>query len=159
MSGAAHRRFTPRPRNRAQLPIPRERFDALERLLIDHPNFDDDGCSSSPDRWFGFDFRWACRLHDAAYCTRANPPGSMTAGAKIAADWQLGRDVADSLPWRWRWVGPIYRTATLRVAWRAFDSCGRHDPYGATTTQRSQDLCRHGLALPEWMITHPLRVA
>lgn len=122
-----------------QRPIPAKAVALLGQIPRE---FADDGCSSSPDSWFGFNFRFACRIHDWRYCTRAHPAGSMGYGAKVAADYELEQHVRASLPWRWRWVGWLYRGATLFAGgWGAFDSCG----------PEVGDRCRHGLAPPEWM--------
>lgn len=104
--------------------------------------FVDDGCSSAPDELFGFDFGYACRIHDWLYCTRAHAAGTMTAAHRAYADGMLGELVREALPWRWRWVGWIYRAAVHRYGGiDAFDSCGLE----------AGPLCRHGLAPPGWM--------
>lgn len=66
----------------------------------------------------------------------------MTYGYKVAADHELRANVASGLPWRWRWVGPIYQGVVFFAGgWDAFDSCG---------LERGE-LCRHALPLPDWM--------
>jgi hypothetical protein len=104
--------------------------------------FVDDGCSNSRDSMFGFDFRWACRLHDHAYCTRCWPAGSMTQMHRRVADANLAMMIRSALPWRWRWVGWWYRRGVhYGGGVSAYDSCG------AT----SGAICRHGMPIPDWM--------
>lgn len=123
-----------------QLPIPPRALELLSQIPA---SFCDDGCSRSPDAWFGFDFRWACRIHDWRYCTRAHAAGAMHYGAKVAADYELEQHLRASLPWRWRWAGWIYKAATLFAGgWGAFDSCGTE----------VGERCRHGLEIPAWMM-------
>ena len=50
------------------------------------PGFCDDGCTTSPDGILGYDFSWACRIHDWRYCTRCHPPDSMSQLARRFAD-------------------------------------------------------------------------
>ena len=135
---------------RRQLPMPAEARAALARVP---QHFTDDGCSNSPDSWFGFDFRWACRLHDHAYCTRANPAGSMTWGAKVVADEMLKQRIRSALPLRWRWVRYIYKAAVFwGGGYGSWDSCGDEPPNGASELQRRNGLCRHAMPRPEWMV-------
>lgn len=107
-----------------------------------HKDFQDDGCSGAPDDWFGFDLRYACRIHDWLYCTRAHPAGSMTQERRRYADDLLGALIRHALPWRWRWVGWWYRLAVHRYGGiEAYDSCG----------PEAGDRCRHNLKQPPWM--------
>ena len=121
------------------LPIPEAAQAILARIP---PHFHDDGCTRSPDSIFGFDFRWACRIHDWRYCSRAHVAGRMTYGYKVAADYELRENIESGPPWRWRWFAPIYQGAVLFAGgWNAFDSCG---------IERGP-VCRHDLELPDWM--------
>ncbi|MCI0408176.1 MAG: phospholipase [Acidobacteria bacterium] len=112
-------------------------------LLRDIPEeFVDDGCSAAPDGWLGFDFRYACRIHDWAYCTRAHPAGHMTQAHRHWADHLLGVLIAAALPWPWRWVGWTYRLMVHRHGGTtAYDSCG----------PEAGERCRHNLPRPRWM--------
>lgn len=121
------------------LPIPDE---ARYYLALIPAEFRDDGCSRSPDSLFGFDFRWACRLHDWSYCTRAHPPGSLTYARKVAADYTLREHLKAALPLRWRWVRFIYQGAVLAFGgFGSFNSCG----------PEAGELCRHAMRRPPWM--------
>ena len=108
--------------------------------------FTDDGCSNSPDEWFGFDFKWACRIHDARYCQRTPIDGASVAPQgtpehrHYADDW-LRADIKSSLPWRWRWIGWVY-WAGVRAAggFKAYNSCYPLFPAGGTNHR-----CRHGM--------------
>ena len=124
---------------RLQRPIPKE----AKRTLAEIPeHFRDDGCSSSPDDLFGFDFRWACRIHDWRYCTRCHPAGSMTWQRKNDADGELKENIRTSLPWRWRWVRFLYHRAVfIGGNFGAYDTCG----------PEAAECCRHGMAMPGWM--------
>ncbi len=110
-------------------------------ILADIPlEFRDDGCSSSPDALFGYDLRWACRIHDWWWCTRAHPLGQLTEDWKAAGDHILGVLVRSALPWGLRWIGTLYLRAVRRFA-GSYDSCGHEELY-----------CRHCLARPHWML-------
>ena len=123
-----------------QLPIPDTARELLRRIPS---HFVDDGCTSSPDGWFGFDFRWACRIHDWLYCTRAHPAGTMTYEWKVKADHALSEFIRASLPLRWRWVRWVYEGMVLFAGgWGSFDSCG----------PEVGKRCRHGLRAPWWML-------
>ena len=133
---------------RAQKPIPADARAVLARIP-DH--FVDDGCSNSPDSWFGFNFRWACRIHDWRYCTRCHAPGTMTYNAKLVAEDEIKDNIKASLPLRWRWVRFVYYGAVFTLGgFGAFDTCGRR-PAGASDGQLEAGLCRHGMPMPEWM--------
>lgn len=124
---------------RRQRPLSARARQVLEAIP---PEFQDDGCSSAPDDLFGFDLRFACRCHDFYYCSRAWPAGWMDQAQRRAADELLGELVREALPWRWRWVGWIYRVAVRRHGGtEAFDSCG----------PEAGPRCRHNLAPPDWM--------
>jgi len=126
---------------------------AAARALLERipPEFLDDGCSNSPDRVFGVDLRWACRLHDAAYCSRLWPPGTLDQTWRARADRELGERVRLVLPFGLRWAGWLYWRATYRFGgMQSFDSCGSH-PLGATGGQIAAGLCRHAIAMPAWM--------
>ena len=87
--------------DKAQRPRPAE----AAALLAEIPDsFIDDGCSNSPDSIWGFRFRWACRIHDWRYCSRAHAAGTMHYANKMVADDELYDFIGSSLPWRWRWV-------------------------------------------------------
>jgi hypothetical protein len=125
--------------DRKPYPIPRE---ALSLLASIPKEFRDDGCSNALDSWFGFDFAWACRIHDWRYCTRCHQAGSMDYACKVRDDRELQAFVACCLPWRWKWLGRVYKRAVLIAGgWNAYDSCGPEK--GA--------LCRHGMPMPRWM--------
>ncbi len=123
---------------RAQLPLSDNALDVLD-LIPD--NFVDDGCSNAPDSIFGFEFGWACRIHDWRYCTRAHPAGAMTSYARELADGELAVNIRQTLPWRWRWVRFVYRFFVHRYGGiDAYDSCGPH----------VERRCRHRLQRPAW---------
>jgi hypothetical protein len=125
--------------HRAQYPIPSTGESALREIP---KNFVDDGCSNSPDGWFGFEFQWACRIHDYRYCTRCHDPGTMTYGMKLFADNELKRNIRYSLPWRWRWVRYVYHAGVwFGGNFSAWDSCGPD----------AGEVCRHGMSQPDWM--------
>ena len=107
------------------------------------PHFRDDGCSNSPDRWMGWDLRWACRIHDWRYCTRAHRAGTMTALRRARADKELRLNLRAFLPWRWRWLGWAYYVGV----WR-YGGMGSWDSCDATAGK----LCRHNMPMPEWMV-------
>ena len=130
-----------------QLSIP----TLAQELLARVPNhFYDDGCSRAPDSWFGFDFGWACRIHDWGYCTRSHPRGTMTPGYKVAHDHLLGVFVSASLPSMWKWIGPLYKATVLAVGFNSYHTCGV-PPKGARPRQVDADLCRHDMPRPDWM--------
>ena len=113
---------------------------AAEMLAQIPSNFRDDGCSSSPDTIHGHDLRWACRLHDWWWCTRAHPEGLLDDEWKDAGDHILGLLVRSALPKGLRWVGGVYLRAVQRYG-SSYDSCGHSDEY-----------CRHSLPRPDWMM-------
>lgn len=118
------------------------RFDPVEVLARIPPEFVSDGCSGAPDSLCGKDLRPFCRAHDAAGCTRLWPPGTLTQAWRHAADRQLGREIRVELPLGIKWVGWVYWLAVHRFGGdSSFDSCGAE----------AGDLCRHGIATPEWM--------
>lgn len=123
--------------SRAQRPIPDEAVEILRQIPL---HFVDDGCSNSPDDLFGFDFRWACRIHDWRYCSRTGHLLEMDYRKKVTADEELRENIRGSLPWRWRWAGWIYEGA-VRFAggWGSWNSCG----------PEAGEHCRHGMAIPE----------
>jgi hypothetical protein len=111
---------------------------AAEILANIPAHFVDDGCSSSPDSWFGYDFRWACRIHDYMWCTRAHALGTMTKEWKLKGDLLLRRCIAAALPRRWRWLSFLYYRGVRRAAW-PFNTC------------QKGDTCRHGLTYQDWL--------
>jgi hypothetical protein len=124
---------------RRQRPPPDSARVLLETIPV---GFVDDGCSNSPDSFLGFYFQPYCRIHDWRYCTRCWPAGSMTASARKWADMELGLNLRAALPWRWRWVGWIYRLGVWRYGGvSAFDSCG----------PTVGPVCRHNMPPPDWM--------
>lgn len=124
---------------RRQLSIPSKAREVLGRIP---PSFYDDGCSNAPDSLFGFNFKWACRIHNWRYCTRAHHPGTMTQSTRRVADYELKQNIRTSLPWRWRWVCLIYRFFVWRYGGvKAFDSCD------STLGIK----CRHNMTQPPWM--------
>jgi hypothetical protein len=134
-------------RNPRQKLPPELALELLERIPDE---FNDDGCSHSPDRlwWFGWWwFRWACRIHDWRYCGRCHAPGSMNQTARRWADTELGLFIRLSVPpWAWP-VATLYRVTVRRHGGRsAWHSCG---PY--TWSEDPAGLCRHGIARPDWM--------
>ena len=132
--------MTAQPQRASQLPIP----DQAQRVLARIPaEFQDDGCSNSPDRWFRFNFRWACRIHDWRYCSRAHPPMAMTQDGRHFADEELAANIRASLPWRWRWLRFVYEFAVYRYGGvEAWNSCG--PARGA--------VCRHNLPVLPWLM-------
>lgn len=114
--------------------------------------FQDNGCSNSPDLLFGFNFKWACRIHDWWWCSRCHAPGQMTPEWKAAGDYFLKLAMRDALPPIWKWVAGIYRRA-VRIFWWGYDTCGPN-PQNASSQQRLEGRCRHNMPRPEWMIDH-----
>lgn len=125
--------------SREQLPIPEDAKRLLDLIPAD---FNDDGCSNSPDSIFGFDFKWACRIHNWSFCTRCHPPGTRTYAAEAQANIRLKRHIDAALPFRWSWVKYVYYTAVWRYGGMgAFNSCGPEAGFR----------CRHGQVQPKWM--------
>jgi hypothetical protein len=127
-----------------QLPLLENAYFLLAVIRSYFPGFSDDGCTVSPDGLFGYDFSWACRIHDWRYCTRCHPPGSMSRLARRFADEELRMHMRASLPWYTRgWVPLVYRLV-VRFFGRfgAWDSCG----------PEAGDLCRHQIPMPAWML-------
>jgi len=130
----------PAPQRASQLAVPPE---ARAVLALIPTEFVDDGCSNSPDRWFRFNFRWACRVHDWRYCTRCHPPYEMTQDGRHFADEELATNIRMSLPWRWRWLRFVYEFAVYRYGGvEAWNSCG----------YRRGERCRHNMTLPPWLM-------
>jgi len=136
----------------------------LTLCLKDLPaRFRDDGCSNSPDDLGPFaDFRRACRLHDARYCTRLWPPGTLTSQWRHDSDAELRLNIQAETTWGLRWVAWLYFRGVHRFGGDdAFDSC---DPDSIARQRRNlvrrgeeipdwmvRDLCRHNLPRPVWM--------
>ena len=105
-------------------------------------NFIDDGCSNSPDSLCGTNFRWACRIHDWRYCTRAQPEGTMNKQSRKAADKELRKNLAIALPWYWQPIRWVYYRAVRRFgSLHSYNTCG----------PSAGNSCRHGLTPPGWM--------
>lgn len=132
------RRKLARKRRKMSRPDPK-----AAKLLEQIPQlFHDDGCSNSPDGLFGFNFRWACRIHDWMYCTRCHKPGLMNYHRKLVADRVLKINIAAALPFRWRWVKHVYYAAVyVAGGLGSFNSCGRS----------AGERCRHNMPIPDWM--------
>jgi hypothetical protein len=124
---------------RKQRPIPDEHLERIEQIPDE---FKSDGCSNSPDRWAGWDFRPYCRLHDKEHCSRCQPPEEMDNAARIESNERLRRGLRAATPWRWRWIANIYHEFVhLFSGIRSWDSCG----------PEVGELCRHNMPMPEWM--------
>jgi hypothetical protein len=124
---------------RRQLTIPAR---ATEVLRIIPQDFRDDGLSTCPDSLWGFNLKWAGRIHDWRYCTRGHAPGRMTQAWRRAADYEIKDNIQSALPWRWRWVGWVVRFLVWKYGGiAAFDSCG----YDVG------EKCRHNMGRPTWM--------
>ncbi len=124
---------------RKQLPKPAAAVQILERIP---KRFLDDGCSNSPDSVFGFDFRWACRIHDWEYCSRCHKAGRTTQTNRRFADREIKLFIGSALPWRWRWVRFVYyRVLKVAGGVDAWNSCGH----------TKGELCRHNMPMPGWM--------
>jgi hypothetical protein len=120
----------------AQKRVPKEAVEILRNIPSE---FVDDGCSASPDSLFGFDFRWACRVHDWRYCSRCHPPQVMTQHGRTKADEELRRFISVSLPKRWRWVKWVYYSAVVAFGGvKAWDCCG----------PEVGERCKHNMPLP-----------
>jgi hypothetical protein len=120
------------------LTIPQEAQKNLKKIP---KGFKDDGCTNSPDKLFGFNFKWACQIHDWRYCSRCHEPRNMRHQDKVAADRELRKNIKSSLPFRWRWVAFVYYTAVWRYGGLgSWDSC--------LTTDKK---CRHNVGKPKWM--------
>lgn len=118
--------------------------DAQAILDLIPSDFVDDGCSCSPDSLMGTDIKWACRIHDWRYCTRAHRPGRMTTDYRKKADRELRGNLRAGMPWYSQWTRVLYYWAVRR--WgsgdNSFDSCG----------PAAGSYCRHGMAQPPWML-------
>jgi len=123
---------------RAQRPTPSTALVKLKRIP---ENFIDDGLTLFPDNWFGFNFKWAGRIHDWRYCTRCHSPGVMCVADKEAADWEIKWNVAAALPWRWSWLGTVVKIGVWRGGYGSYNSCG---PLVGIR-------CRHWQTMPDWM--------
>jgi hypothetical protein len=109
------------------------------------PEFRDDGCTWWFDSLFGYDFTDLCRVHDWAYCSRCQPPNSMSPAVKREVDWVLSQDMRERLPWVLDWTaGAVYRAVYM---WgdSAYDSCKLD----------AGDKCRHDMKPPPWMLNTP----
>jgi len=120
--------------SRKQKPIPPK----AKYLLAQIPDgFTDDGCSNSPDSLFGFDFKWACRIHDYRYCSRCHDPRYMRNADKVDADKELRRNIRSTVPRRWFWIPWVYQFAVWRYGGLgSYDSCFNN----------KDELCRHNIA-------------
>lgn len=124
---------------RSQLPIPEEAKILLRKIP---PQFLDDGCSNSPDSIFGFNLRWACRIHDWYGCTRCHLPGSRTLTKMKEGNRLFRKFVGASLPYRWAWIKWVYYYSVKRFNGdESWDSCGSEAGFR----------CRHNMPRPEWM--------
>ncbi len=117
---------------------------ATEVLSMIPRRFVDDGCSNSPDSIFGFDLRFACRIHDWRYCSRCHPPMNMRQWNRDQADRELKQNIKAALPWRWRWIGWVFRAVVHRYGGTtAWDSCGH----------KVGHICRHNMKTPDsWAV-------
>lgn len=122
---------------------------AVKLLSEIPPNFYDDGCSSAPD----LSFKWACRIHDWFYCTRAHPEGQMTDEWRSFADHVVRELIRASMPAPLRWIGNLYFRILRALGGHAFNTCGP-DPDGVMPFERMLGLCRHSLQKPDWMRNH-----
>lgn len=111
----------------------------------------DDGLTNFPDSVFGWDISQAGTGHDAFYCTRMWPAGTMDRAHRELGDRKIGEWIHALLPWGLRQTGLAVSWTVYQVGgMKAFDSCGL-DPYGATEYQRHMKLCRHGVMMPPWL--------
>jgi hypothetical protein len=113
-------------------------------------DFVTDGCSSLGQvverllRWLDYEIEPFCKRHDWRYCTRCQPPGSMTYAAKIRADHELADGMASILPRALDWTaGAVYRGVVIGGPFNAWDSCG----------PEAGERCRHGQLAPQWMLS------
>ena len=100
--------------------------------------FIDDGCSAAPDKIFWiWDLKWACRIHDWRYCTRAHKPSEMTQYFRHIADLELRNNVRSVLPFGLGWLTALlfWRVVHLKGGDEAWNSCG----------PEVGERCRHGL--------------
>jgi hypothetical protein len=131
------------PFTRKQRPIPDEHLELLEQIP---DRFKSDGCSNSPDRWLGFDFRPYCLIHDWEHCTRCHKPEDMGNEERIESNARLRRGLRAAVPWRWGFVKWCYWTMVHYFSGvTSWDSCGPE--VGKT--------CRHNMLKPRWMRTRP----
>ncbi len=115
--------------------VPSTAVQILEGIPED---FVADGCTSSPDSFFGYSLRWACRIHDWRYCSRCNP--LPTYEGRLAADVELRENIQAALPWVFAWVGWVYYGGARQFGVDAWGSCDAH----------SSRPCRHGVAVTYW---------
>jgi len=125
-----------------QRPIPPRQLDRLQHIADHFPDFLDDGCTSAPDKLLGYDFKWACRLHDFAYCSHAHAPGTMNLLRKAMADAQLFYNVQASLPGLVALrVAAVYFQAVMELGGDSYGSC----------TAGPNGRCRHNLRYSAWL--------
>ena len=128
-------------------PIPAAARGVLERLPT---TWVDDGLSCFPDSILGWDIAWCGTIHDARYCSRLWPAGSMDVVAKRRADLEIRDNVWAALPFGLRLTGYVVFLGVWRGGYGSFDSCGPV-PLKATQEQLEQGRCRHGVHRPAWM--------
>lgn len=116
-----------------------ERASIDERGLVEIPDeFRDDGCTWWFDSLFGYDIRHICRVHNYFYCSRTQPPGSMTPENKDKVDRELSDEISKVLPWWLDWTaGPVYRAVYMWGS-MAYDTC----------KPDAGERCRHNMLWP-----------
>ena len=126
--------------SRKQAPIPEEHLERIEQVPDE---FKSDGCSNSPDRWLGWDYRPYCLVHDWEHCTRCHIPEKMNNAHRMESNARLLRGLDAATPWRWGFVKHAYYSMVhLFSGVRSWDSCDHS----------VGDLCRHNMAQPDWML-------
>lgn len=119
------------------------RFDAIDVIQAIPAHFHSDCCSGGPDHVLGVGIKHHCRAHDAAYCQRLWPAGSLDQQWRDAADRQLGVEIRSELPYCLKWIGWLYFRGTHRFGGdNAYASCG----------PLAGDRCRHNIERPDWML-------
>lgn len=119
------------------------KFDAAKVLAGIPVHFRSDCCSGGRDTLWGHDLKPFCRAHDAAYCQRLWPAGSLDQDWRSAADRQLGIEIRAELPYVLDWIGWLYWRAVHRFGGdNAFASCG----------PLAGDRCRHNIERPDWQL-------
>jgi len=112
--------------------IPAALWQRLEGPKPDLSTFiDSDGCSRSPDRWWGLPIVAACVCHDAHYRRRPECDLGGTWAARRRADWLLWRNMGMVVDWyASAGVQPRARWRIALRRWRYWSAVRR---YGASS--------------------------
>ena len=122
-----------------EVKIPRE---AQAILDIIPKNFVSDKCTKSLDSVFGYDFSFACVIHNFRYCGRCHDPVFMTYMNKLKADNELRQNISRSLPhWYLKSISWLYYAIVWKYGvYGSWNSCGLE----------VGNKCRHEMSIPKW---------